>query len=123
MQRTTLNRYSEKRILELQVESPIRIALCKRAGGIPITREVQIYRNGQKFTYTKVECLGGICECGLPNCPKHPLLGQHLEPHEVKHRSLGGKLSLENTIMVLRGCHRILQRNEPMWSNNTRDSS
>jgi len=120
MKSTTLNRYSEKRIAELQAEAPIRIALCKRAEGTPVTREVQIYRKGQRYTYTKVECMGGTCECGLPNCPKYPLSGQRLEPHEVVHRSLGGKLSLENSLMVLRNCHRILQNNEPVWSSHVR---
>jgi len=112
----TINRYSEKRIAELQAEAPIRIELCKRAGGTPITREVQIYHSGQKFTYTKVECAGGKCECGLPDCPKIPRPGEHLEPHELQQRSLGGKLSLENSRMVLRACHRKLQNDEPRWS-------
>ena len=116
MKRKPLNRYSEKRIAELQAEAPIRIALCERAGGKAITREVQVYRNGQKHTYTKVECVGGICECGLPDCPKQPPYGQHLEPHEKLFKGQGGKLTMDNSIMVLRRCHRILQKNEPMWS-------
>ncbi len=118
MKRKPLNRYSEKKILEMQAEAPIRIELCKRAGGTPSVREVQIYRNGQKYTYPKVVCIGGTCECVLPRCPKSPPYGQHLEPHEKRHRSLGGKLTLENTIMVIRNCHRILQKNEPMWSRH-----
>lgn len=118
MKRTPINRYSEKKILEMQAEAPIRIALCKRARGTPITREVSIYRNGQKYTYTKVECSGGVCECGLLDCPKHPPYGQHLEPHEIIHRSLGGKLSLQNSRMILRGCHRKLQKNKPIWGQN-----
>ncbi len=116
MKRKPLNKYSKKKILEMQAEAPIRVELCKRAGGTSSVREVQIYRNGQKYTYPKVECIGGICECGLPNCPKSPPYGQRLEPHEVKHRSLGGKLSLANSIMIIRLCHRILQKNEPIWS-------
>ncbi len=115
MNRKPINRYSEAKIAELQAEAPIRIALCKRAGGTPMTREVQVYRNGEKYTYTKVECIGGICECGLPDCPKHPPYGQHLEPHELTHRSLGGKLSLQNSKMVIRACHNKLQNNSPMW--------
>lgn len=116
MKRKPIARYSEKRIAELQEEAPIRIALCKRAGGKPLSREVQIYRNGQKYTYVKVECIGGTCECGLPDCPKTPPYGQHLEPHELTFRSHGGKLTIQNSRMVLRQCHRQLQKNEPMWS-------
>ena len=118
MKRSPINRYSEKKIAEMQAEAPIRIELCKRAGGTPVTREVQIYRNGEKYTYTKVECSGGICECGLPDCPKFSLYYQHLEPHELVFRSHGGKLSLQNTRMVLRRCHQILQNNEPKWSHH-----
>ena len=116
MKRTPINRFSIKRIAQLQAEAPVRIALCERAGGKPVTREVQIYRKGQRHTYTRVDCVGGICECGLPDCPKTPRDGENLEPHEKLQRSLGGILSLENTAMVLRCCHRILQNSEPMWS-------
>lgn len=116
IKRTPINRYSLKKISEIQGEAPIRIKLCKRAGGIPATREVQIYRNGQKYTHIKVECIGGVCECGLTDCPKYPSYGQHLEPHEKVFRSRGGKLSMSNSIMVLRRCHRILQKREPRWS-------
>lgn len=116
MKRTRLNRYSLKKIKEMQDESPIRIELCKRAGGIPVTSEATIYRNGEKYSYTKVRCSGGICECGRPDCPKRPQFGECLEPHELVFRSHGGTLSLSNSRMVLRVCHRKLQNNEPMWS-------
>lgn len=122
MRRTPLNMYSEKKIAQLQAEAPIRIALCKRAGGKPITREVHIYRNGQKYTYTKVECIGGTCECQLPACPKRLPYPYKLEPHEIQHRSLGGVVNMDNTIMVLRLCHIKLQHNEPIWSNHTRNN-
>jgi len=118
MKRSPISRFSEKRIAELQAEAPIRIELCKRAGGSPATREIQIYSKGQHYTYTKVECVGGTCECERPNCPKHPLYYQHLEPHHKKHSSLGGQFTTENIILVTRQCHRILQKNEPMWSRN-----
>ena len=110
MKRTPINRFSEKKIAQLNEEAPIRIALCKRAGGTPVTREVQIYRNGDKFTYTKVECHNGICECG---CGQRSYL---LDPHEDKNRSQGGKLSMGNTKMVTRSCHHRLQKSSPMWS-------
>jgi len=117
VKRSRINTYSLKKIDEKNAEAPIRIDLCKRAGGTPTTREVLIYRNGQKHTFTKVECLGGTCECGHPDCK---LIANNyngmLEPHEKHSRGRGGKLSLKNTIMVLRQCHRRLQRSEPMWS-------
>lgn len=122
MKKTPLNKYSLKKIAQIQGEAPIRVELCKRAGGKPLTREAAIVRKGVKHTYTKVECVGGVCECGLPDCPKYPLYGQHLEPHEQLPRGRGGKLSLQNSIMVLRRCHRILQKNEPIWSSNVRDN-
>lgn len=100
----------------MQAESDIRIELCKRAGGTPVVEHTVLYRKGVSYSYNKVTCLGGKCECGLPDCPVYPQNGEHLEPHEVKQRSLGGVLSMENTIMVLRRCHRILQHSEPMWS-------
>lgn len=117
MKRTPINRYSLKKIAELQAEAPIRIELCKRAGGKPIAREVQIYRKGQKYTYIKVECIGGICECG---CGKYAnTYNGQLHPHEKIPRSKGkiGALSLLNSIMVLNSCHQILQNNVPKWSS------
>lgn len=109
-----MNTYSLKRIAEKNAEAPIRIALCKRAGGTPITREVQVYHSGQRYYFTKVECLGGICECNLIGCPKYAnnYNGQ-LHPHEKDPRGRGGKLSEENSLMVLNSCHRKLQGREP----------
>lgn len=109
MKRTPLNRYSEQRIAKLQAETPIRIDLCKRAGGTPITREVQIYRNGQKYTYIKVECSWGTCElCGKPT--------YRLEPHESPPRSQGTPISLEHSKMICRPCHIKAHRSYPIWS-------
>ncbi|MDD4876417.1 MAG: hypothetical protein PHQ86_04715 [Dehalococcoidales bacterium] len=116
MKRTRMNNYSLKKIDEKNAEAPIRIALCKRAGGTPITREVQVYHSGQRHTFTKVECLGGTCECGCGQRADNYTGG--LSPHEKHSRGQGGKLSLENSIMVLNSCHSRLQRNEPMWSKN-----
>jgi len=114
LKRTHINTYSLKKIANKNAEAPIRIALCKRAGGTPIVREVQVYHSGQRYTFTKVECLGGKCECGLPDCPQYSNnYNGRLEPHEILSRGRGGKLSLKNTKMVLRKCHRILQNREP----------
>ncbi len=109
MKKTRLSRYSPQKIAQLNEEAPIRVALCERAGGIPMQRTVQIYSNGSKLEFIKVECLGGTCE----NC--HQPQGG-LEPHEDRHRSQGGKLTLENSKMVCRSCHRKLQKSEPQWS-------
>ncbi len=109
MKRTPINRFSLKRIAEINAEAPIRVQLAIRAHGVPVQRQVTVYHSGQAYYYTKVECLGGICEkCGKP--------AAGLEPHEKVFRSQGGVLSLENTIMVHRHCHRVEQTNEPMWS-------
>lgn len=104
-----LNRFSLQKIAQLNAEVPIRRALAKRAGGLPVERKVTICRSDGTFYYTAVRCIGGTCECG---CGKK---ANELEPHEKVHRSQGGILSMENTIMVTRFCHQRLQRNEPMW--------
>ncbi len=112
-----MNQYILKKIAEKNTEAPIRIALCKRAGGTPITRKVVVHHNGQKYTFIKVECIGGTCECKHPDCPKQAnVYNGQLEPHKIIPRGRGRKLSLKNTILVLRGCHRRLQGREPMWS-------
>jgi hypothetical protein len=109
-----LNRFSLKKIEQMNAEAPIRIELCKRAGGKPVPREVIVYHSGERYTYTKVECFGGICECGDPDCPKFAgYRNGSLEPHEKLTRGRGGTLSKENSIMVLRACHRRLQKREP----------
>ena len=111
MKRTPINRYSIKKILEMQAEASIRIKLCERAGGIPLVKETAIYRKGQKYTYQKVECIGGLCECG---CGQYATsFNGQLHPHEQIPRSKGkiGALSLKNSIMVLNSCHTILQGN------------
>ncbi len=121
MKRTRLNQYSEKRLQRMNREADIRIALCKRAGGQPISQKKTVRRNGKAYDYLAITCVGGTCECGMRDCPKHPPAGQPLEPHEIRHRSLGGKLSLANSIMVTRQCHKILQKNEPKWSKSKED--
>jgi len=106
-----LNRYSLKKIAEMQAEAPIRMELCKRAGGTPVTTEVQIYRNGQRYTYTKVECKSGVCEiCGKPT--------YQLEPHESPPRSKGTTVSMKFSKMVCRNCHIKAHNNYPKWSSH-----
>ena len=111
MKRAPISRYSLSNIEELRAEAPVRVQLVIRAGGTPVERQVTVCHAGEIYTYTKVECQGGICECG---CGRASYGG--LEPHEQTHRSQSGKLSLENTIMVRRDCHKRLQRSDPMWS-------
>ena len=115
MKRSKLNRYSDRKIAQIRDEAEVRVALCKRAGGQPIPRNITIRRKDKVYELTTIACIGGICECGLSDCPKTPPDGQTLEPHEKLHRSLGGKLSMNNSIMVRRDCHIKLQNNEPKW--------
>jgi len=88
MRRRRINPISKKRKLALKDEIPIRRALCERAKGVFIT-DGKVSR-----------CIGGICElCGLP--PN--FIG--LVPHERVFRSHGGKLTLDNSVMVCNICH------------------
>lgn len=104
MKQTPLNCYSLKKIAELNAEAPIRIALCRRASGIPVETRQTIRRNdGSVHTIRRITCINGICE----ECHQRK---PHLEPHEKVHRAQGGILSLDNTVMVDRGCHKKLQQ-------------
>lgn len=105
-----LNKYSLKKIAELNAEAPIRRKLCYRAHGIPVEHIEVVYRDGVKYTINRVRCINGQCECG---CGEFANL---LHPHENRSRARGGKLSLENSIMVKTRHHDILQNNLPKWS-------
>jgi hypothetical protein len=108
MKRTRINQYSLKKITELNAEAPVRVALCQRANGRCVQRIVTVYHNGDKSSFTKVECFNGICEeCHKP--------ANKLTPHEKVFRSHMGKLSLDNTLSVCIPCHKKLQRSEPRW--------
>jgi len=88
MRRRRINPISKKRKLALKDELPIRRALCERAKGVFIT-DGKVSR-----------CIGGICEI----CKRPPdWLGLH--PHEKVFRSRGGKLTLDNSVMVCNICH------------------
>ena len=110
MKQSPINRYSLKRIQQLNDEVPERIALCRRASGTPILRKVTIYRKGIGHPVTIVECTYGICECG---CGK---LFPRIYPHEEPFKSHGGKVSLKDSRMVSPEHHRKLQNNDPVWS-------
>ncbi len=98
----TLNRYSVKKIHQINSEAPIRKKLAYRAHGTPIETIERYKRNdGKVYLIHRVRCINGICECG---CKRRG----NLEPHERIRRSKGGLLSLQNTIMILRECHRRL---------------
>lgn len=105
------NKYSLKKIQQLNDEFNIRIKLCLRAGGKPY-RYIQKYQrnDGSIHDIRRVICTNGKCECG---CGERGIL----EPHEKIRRSAGGSLSLRNSIMVLRKCHRRLDGRNPKWSN------
>lgn len=98
--RKPLNRYSLSRIRRLNEEVPERIKLIARCGGLPRFYTQFIKRNdGSQHEIKRVVCIGGTCElCGFH--------GDYLEPHEANtKRSAGGKVSLENSLMVHRSCH------------------
>lgn len=99
---STLNKYSLKKIAQLNTEAPIRIALAKRAGGTPIVKIQTVKRNdGTIHKIKRVFCVGGVCEiCGKPS-----KRGEILEPHELIKRSAGGQVSLDNSRMCHRTCH------------------
>lgn len=95
--RKRLNSMSKHKIDQINGEYNDRIKLCLRCRGRPHT-ETKLIRlnNGQQFQLRTVICIGGYCEiCGKPAG------NQMLHPHEKNPRSLGGKLSLDNSAM----CH------------------
>jgi hypothetical protein len=110
MQRKSINRYSVKKIEQLNAEATIRIELCRRAGGEPILHDEIVYRNHVRYVIKRVACRGGNCEiCHQPK--------ECLEPHERTFRSHCGVLSLTNSVMCCRACHDVAQSNLPMWDN------
>ena len=105
-----LNPISPRRVAELNAQKEVRIALCKRAGGSPMVSKRTFTINGKDYQAKLVLCRNGVCECG---CGQH---GEILTPHELKTRGSGGKLSLDNSLMVRVDCHRRIQNNNPIWS-------
>jgi len=104
------NKYSLKKIDSLNGEVKARIALCKRAGGAPVISNELVKRNDKSVhIIQRVRCVGGVCECGCRR-PANQYNGS-LEPHETpRRRSQGAKVSLRQSIMVLRECHQRLDR-------------
>ncbi len=117
MRRTPLNHYSLKKIAEINDEAPIRIALCKRAGGTPIESKGTVYHSGKPYRITRVRCWGGKCECGC-----NLKVDEELHPHEKVFRSKLGKLTMSNSIMVINSHHGKLQNNEQMWSSKEKQN-
>jgi len=93
-----INPVSLKKVEQMNLEVPARINLCKRAGGTPILGKQTYYIKGKVYPVATVQCWGGTCE----KCHNHV---DALEPHERKHRSLGGQLSMQNSLMLCRKCH------------------
>ena len=83
-----INKESKKRKVEREDEIKIREQLCKRAGG-------RFFTDGVRFG-----CIGGVCE----RCNSAPDF-RGLHPHEKVFKSHGGKLSLENSLMLCGKCH------------------
>jgi hypothetical protein len=112
----SLNRMSLHRIIKLNNEVETRIELCKRAGGRPDlkTRPIKL-NNGSEINLTTVTCRNGTCEeCGR--------FSPVLECHEDHPRSLGGKVSLENSRELCPNCHR-KKKGSPMWSKGVVNDS
>jgi len=90
---------SKKMLEQLNAQVPVRIALCNRALGRPEIHETSIgFSNGVRGKLQTVICIGGFCEI----CHRR---GEVLDPHEKFLRSRGGKVSLENSIVICRACH------------------
>jgi len=102
-----LNQISPRRVAELNAQKDTRIALCKRAGGKPMVEHHIFKINGKNYLAYLVTCVNGKCECG---CGEFAPI---LEPHELKTRGSGGKLSMSNSIMVVRKHHPI---SKPQWT-------
>lgn len=108
----TPNKYSLKQIDKLNAELPERIKLIRRCGGIPQFYDQPVKRNdGAMFIIRRVRCKGGTCECGC-NRQANSFLGD-LHPHEKVWRGRGGRVSLDNSLMVLNECHERLQGRSP----------
>ena len=107
--RKPLNRLSLGKIIDLNDQVETRKALCKRAGGTPQlkTRLIKL-NNGTEIYLTTVTCTKGYCE----ECGKY---AEVLDCHEICERSKGGKVSMENSVILCRPCHN-KKKGRPMWS-------
>ena len=105
------NYYSLKKIAEMCAELPVRVALIKRCGGTPRYYNMTVHNNGTSYIVRRVRCVGGICECGCER--ETDFYTGDLHPHEILWRGRGGKMALDNSIMVLNKCHDRLQNRSP----------
>ena len=99
--RKPLNKISQRRLDDmLHREYSERIRLCERVGG---HFKATAWLKGTPYFGV---CIGGYCEkCGKPG---GKYIGDFniLRPHEWKlKRSLGGKVSVENSLMLHNTCH------------------
>jgi hypothetical protein len=116
LKRIKPNPLSKKKIDQINNEYETRIKLCLRCGGKPFTKIFNIRLNGGKqCVLHTITCIGGTCEiCHKPAYPNQPL-----HPHEKVPRSKGGKLSLNNSVMVHDyPCHAEAQNNLVKWSRD-----
>lgn len=93
MKRTRINPISEKKREQIKEELPIRKQLCERASGY------WLYTSWAYGEETSGVCVNGLCE----KCHKPPDW-RGLHPHEKVFRAQGGKLSLENSVMLCGKC-------------------
>jgi len=107
--RKPLNRMSLNKVVDLNGQVNTRIALCQRAGGKPQLRTRIIkFNNGTEMFLTTVICTNGYCEeCGR--------FFRILDCHEKFERGKGGKVSMENSVILCRPCHN-KKKGSPMWS-------
>lgn len=98
MKRTRLNRYSEKKVDELNDQVNIRVRMCLLADGNPQQSMRRIrFNNGKEKVLWTVLCTDGICQ----ECGKRV---SFIEPHEDPLRSRGGKVGKDSK-MICRSCH------------------
>jgi len=100
-----MNKVSEKKILALMREYSIRKSLIERCGGEPeYLTSLIIKAKGKQWLIPRVRCRAntGLCELcgGKPTAPDF-----RLHPHEKDFRSHGGRVSLDNSLMLCNKCH------------------
>ena len=107
------NRMSIHKLIEVNGQEEVRIELCKRAGGEPIVKVgFRKLSNHEDIVTHIVQCHNGTCEeCGQFG---------NLEPHEDPPRSMGGKVSMEQSTMLCRICHN-KKKGQPIWSQEVGD--
>lgn len=99
-------RYIDKRNSEILD----RVKLCRRCGGQLQVKCLAYQIKGETKVMVSVRCYNGDCEI----CGNH--VAGFLDPHEyILTRGKGGRVSVDNSKMVCRGCHN-KETGELHWS-------